>query len=160
MSVQPRCSSACSIDTVTPNAGQDDDVVLAELFERLAGIAQEADAHRAQLIVDVRVMDDLAGQKHGAIGKAAARLVGVIDRPVDAVTEPELAREANRQPAGSISEVLRFDAVNQVAVIARRQHAGHGMLQVEALAEDDAGNAVSGHRTRFRARAGSRHPGS
>ena len=50
----------------------------------------------AQLIVDVRVVDDLAGQEDVAAGEAAARLVGVVDGAVDAVAEPELAREVDR----------------------------------------------------------------
>ena len=57
------------------------------------GIAQKADALRAQLIVDVRVVDDLAGQKDVAVGKALARLIGVVDGAIDAVAEAELARE-------------------------------------------------------------------
>ena len=72
---------------------QDDDVVRRQRVERFAGIAEEADALRAQLIVDVRVVDDLAGQEDGAIGKARPRLVGVVDGAIDAVAEAELARE-------------------------------------------------------------------
>ena len=64
--------------------------------DRLGRVAQEPDAHRAQLIVDVRVVDDFAGQEHAAIGKALARLVGVVDGAIDAVTEAELAREVDR----------------------------------------------------------------
>ena len=49
----------------------------------------------AQLIVDVRVVDDFAGQEHRAIGKARPRLVRVVHRAIDAVAEPELAREVH-----------------------------------------------------------------
>ena len=52
----------------------------------------------AQPIVDVRVVDDLAGQEDAPVGKLLARLVGVVDRAVDAVAEPELAREMDGEP--------------------------------------------------------------
>jgi hypothetical protein len=42
-------------------------------------------------MVDVRVVDDLAGQEYAAIGKLPAGLVGVLDRPLDAIAEAELA---------------------------------------------------------------------
>ena len=54
----------------------------------------------AQAIVDVRVVDDFARQEHAAIGKSLARLIGVVDGAVDAVAEPELAREMDRETAG------------------------------------------------------------
>ena len=71
-----------------------------ERLDRLAGVAQEPHAHRAQLFVDVRVVDDFAGQVHAAIGEALARLVGVVDRAVDAVAEAEFLREVDGQAPG------------------------------------------------------------
>ena len=56
---------------------------------------------RAQLVVDVGVVDDFAGQEHRAIRKPLARLIRVVDRAVDAVAEAELAREVHRQPTGA-----------------------------------------------------------
>ena len=47
----------------------------------------------AQLVVDVRVVDDLAGQEDAPVGEPPARLVGVVDRAIDAVAEPEFPRE-------------------------------------------------------------------
>ena len=67
----------------------------------LVRIAQEADALGAQLIVDVGVVDDFPGQEHAAIGKALARLVGVVHGAVDAVAEAELAREEHGQPSAA-----------------------------------------------------------
>ena len=55
----------------------------------------------AQLIVDVRVVDDLAGEEDVAVGKAPPRLVGVVDRAIDAVAEAELAGEMDGEPAGA-----------------------------------------------------------
>ena len=70
-----------------------------ELLERAAGVRQEADAERPQLVVDVRVVDDLAGQVDVLVGELAPRLVGVVHGPVHAVAEPELLREVDREPA-------------------------------------------------------------
>ncbi len=99
MSVQPRCSSCVSMRHGDAKRRKDHHIVPGQLLDRLAGVAQEADSHRPQLIVDVRVVDDFAGQIHGPIGKPAARLIGVIDRPIDAVAEPELPGQADGQPA-------------------------------------------------------------
>ena len=57
------------------------------------GSREKSDALRPQLVVDVRVVDDFAGEEHRTIGKALARLVGVVDGAVDAVAEAEFARE-------------------------------------------------------------------
>ena len=46
-------------------------------------------------VVDVRVVDDLAGQEDLPVGKPLARLVGVVDGAIDAVAEAELAREVH-----------------------------------------------------------------
>jgi hypothetical protein len=100
-------------------------------------VGQEADPHRAQLLVDVRVVDDLAGQEDVAVGKALPRLIGIVDGAVDAVTEAELAREMDRQPARPVREIVGLDAVDDRAVVIVGQPAGDGILQVEALAEDE-----------------------
>ena len=72
-------------------------------------------------------------RKTRAIGKALARLVGVVDGAIDAVAEAELAREMDRQPAGAVGEVVGLDALDELAVIVLGQHAGDGVLQVETL---------------------------
>ena len=59
----------------------------------------------AQLLVDVRVVDDFAGQEDASIGKALARLVGVVDGAIDAVAEAELAGQMEREPARLVGEV-------------------------------------------------------
>ncbi len=64
---------------------------------------------RAELVVDVRVMDDFAGQEDGAVREAAPRLVGVVDGPIDAVAEAELAREMNGEPACDVPETCILD---------------------------------------------------
>ena len=69
-------------------------------------------------------------------GNALARLVRVVDGAVDAVAESEFAREVHRQPSRAIGEVVGLDLLDDRAVIVVGEHAGDGMLQVEALAED------------------------
>jgi hypothetical protein len=51
-------------------------------------------------------MDDLPDQEHPAVGKLGAGLVGVLDGAIDAVAEPELARELERQVADRERVVL------------------------------------------------------
>ncbi len=91
----------------------------------------------AEILVDVRVVDDLAGQKHTLVRKTLARLVGVVDGAIDAVAEAELAREMDGQPSGAIREIVGLDVIDDRAVIVLGEHAGDGMLQIEAFTEDE-----------------------
>ena len=100
---------------------------------RVGVVAQEPDAHRAQLLVDVRVVNDFAGQIDGPIGKAPARLIGVVDGAVDAVAEAELAREVDGEAPGAVGEVVGLDPLDDLAVIVLGQHAGDGMLRGRGL---------------------------
>ena len=100
-------------------------------------VAQKADAHRAQLLVDVRVVDDFAGQIHAAIGEALPRLVGVVDGAIDAVAEAEFAREMDGQPPGSNVKSLALICSTSCAVVVLGEHAGDGILHVETFAEDE-----------------------
>jgi hypothetical protein len=86
----------------------------------LFGIAEEADAVGAQAIVDVRVVDDLAGEEDVAAGEARDRLVGVVDGPIDAVAEPELAGEVEREPPLVVAVIGAADLVDEAAVVRRR----------------------------------------
>ncbi len=118
--------------------GRDDHhVALAQTGRRLAGIAQEPDACRPQLLVDVGVVDDFAGQEHPLVGEPLPGLVGIVDRAIDAVAEAELPRQVDGQPALVVPEIAGSDALDDVAVVVARQVALDGVLQVEALAEDE-----------------------
>ncbi len=99
MSVQPRRSRRSSIPTVTPNAGRITTSSWPSAFTLASSCAHELDPHGPQLLVDVRVVDDLAGQEHAAVGEALPGLVGVVDGAVHAVAEAELAREVDGQAA-------------------------------------------------------------
>ena len=81
---------------------------------------------RAELIVDVRIVDDFAGQEDRAIGEAGACLIGVVHGAIDAVAEPELRRETDGEPAGLVAIAIRPDSLDEGAVIARGELAGDG----------------------------------
>ena len=104
---QPISANRCISAVVTPNAGRHDDVIGAQRRTARRGVAEKLDALVAQPVVDVRVMDDFAGQEHAAIGKPLSRLIGVVDGAIDAVTEAELAREVDRESAGLGTESRR-----------------------------------------------------
>ena len=113
MSVQPRRSRRSSIPTVTPNAGRITTSSGPSAFDAGVVVAHELDAHGPQLLVDVRVVDDFAGEEHAAVGKALARLVGVVDGAVDAVAEAELAGEVDGQAARPEREVVGLDLLDE-----------------------------------------------
>jgi len=87
-------------------------------------------------LVDVRVVDDFAGQEDVLLGKTLAGLIRVVDRAVDAVTEAEFAREVDGETPGAIREIFGLDTLDDTAVIVVGEHVGDGMLQVEAFAKD------------------------
>ena len=63
---------ASSSSIVTPNAGRITTSSGVSASSDSPSIAQEADALRAKLVVDVRVVDDLAGQVDGAVRETGA----------------------------------------------------------------------------------------
>ena len=95
--MQPRSRRRARSSCGHAEGGDDDDVVRADRGQVIgSGPAggQEADPHLGQLAVHARVVDDLARQPDPAVGEAVARLVGVLDRAIDAVAEAELAGQA------------------------------------------------------------------
>ena len=115
---------------------QDDHILRTETVDGVRIVGKKTDAHRPELLIDVRIVNDLAGQEHVAVGEAFARLIRVIDRPIDTVAEPEFTREMQRQPAGTKDEIVRLDPIDERTMVIVGQHAGDGMLQIEAFAED------------------------
>ena len=103
---QPMRLKRCMSAVVTPKAGSTTTSSAASGGRSANGVAEELDALGAQAIVDMRVVDDFAGEEHAAVGKALARLVRVIDGAIDAVTEPEFTREMNREPPRPVLEVV------------------------------------------------------
>src|SRR5215203_2580492 len=84
----------------------------------------------------MRIVDDLAGQEDVAAGEPAPRLVGIVDRAVDAVAEPELACEADAQTARLVAIAVGAYAIDDRAVVGGGQLAGDRLFHVEALAEN------------------------
>jgi hypothetical protein len=119
---------------------QDDHVVWCERINRFAWIGEEADTLCAKLLVDVRIVDDLARQQHRAIGKPLARLICVVDCAVDAVAEPELPREVNGQPASGVAVIVVLDRGDDIAVVALGQRPGDLLLEVETFTEYQGGH--------------------
>jgi hypothetical protein len=134
-SVQPRVEPHEIFDG-DAEGGEDDDILGGERVPRLAGVRQEADALRPQLVVHVRV-DDLAGQEDAPRRELEPRLVGVVHRPVHAVTEAELAGQVDGEAAGVVAVVPGLDVGDQVAVVTGGELAGDLALEVEALLEDE-----------------------
>ena len=85
-------------------------------------------------------------RKTRAVGKPAPRLIGVVHGPIDAVAEPELAREEDGQPAVLVTVVVGLDRVDELAVVALGEDARDFVLEVEALTEDDWGHELKGRR--------------
>ena len=107
-SMQPRRSRTSQLADGDAERRQDHHVVRRHASNDFAGIAREADAHRPHAVVHVGVVDDLAGQEDAAVGKAA-RLIGVVDRAVDAVAEAELPRQIQTETAGLETVVRCLD---------------------------------------------------
>ena len=141
--------ASCAIELLQHAHGdaerrQDHDVSGAELVDLDRVLIEKPHAHASQLLVDVRVVDDFAGQKHLAIRNALASLVGVVDGSIHAVTEAELTRQVYGQPSGAEGEVLRFDPFDDGAVVVLGEPAGDGLLEVESLAEDQRSQRSAG----------------
>ena len=93
-------------------------------------------ALRAQLVVDVRVVDDLAGEMDPPIGKLLASLVGVVDRAIDAVAEAEFPGQVEGEASLFVPVVAPTHLVDEGAVVRGGQLTRDGLFHVEALAED------------------------
>jgi len=89
-----------------------------------------------QLLVDVRVVDDLAGEEHPPVGKARAGLVGVVDGAVHPVAEAEFASQVDRQPTRTVAVAVGLDLLDQRAAVTGLEHAGDLLLEVEPFAEN------------------------
>jgi hypothetical protein len=116
---------------------QNHDVVRAEGFVGFARVAQKADTLRAELIVDMRVVDDFARQVDRVVWKATARLVGVVDGAIDAVAEAELPCEVHREPTRLVPVTRVLDLLNQKAVVTLRENARNFVFEIEALAKNN-----------------------
>ena len=79
----------------------------------LVAAVQETDPELLESAVDARVVNDLALDEELLVGELLPRLIGVIDRPIDAVAKPEFLREVKGEVAGRQDEP--FVGVTRVA---------------------------------------------
>ena len=120
-STQPIARSRSKSPMVTPNAGMmtTSSAPIAEKSNSPSSSAgQERDAHGPQLLVHVRIVDDLAHQEQPPVGELEPGLVGVVHRAIHPVAEAELAR----QPEGERPDVQ--------PVVAGAQQLDHGAVVV------------------------------
>ena len=99
------------------------------------GAVEALHAHGMELGIDVGVVDDLAHQEQAAVRKLGARLVGVLDRAVDAVAEPELAGQPEGEVADGEGVAAAPDRVHDAAVVVGGERPLDRPLQPEAAPE-------------------------
>src|SRR5206468_4637808 len=88
-----------------------DAIILARSFWK------EPHAHPLQPIVDMWVVDDLAGEKNPVVREFGQSLVGVLDGAFDAITKTELHGEQERQVAGLQARPVSAHEINNLAPI-------------------------------------------
>src|SRR5436309_6686868 len=123
---------------------------------------QELDAHRGELLIDVRVVNDLADQEGALVGELGARFVRVLDCAVHAVTESELAGEPERQVA-DLERVSRLaNEIDDAAVVIGGECALDRAFEAESFAEIGLfhGLNLTGHRARRGSRRAHAAPAS
>jgi hypothetical protein len=120
--------------------GNDHDVFRAEAAHfLLRGFSRNGDnAQPADLVVDIRVVNDFAEQENAPVGIRAARRVGQVYRPFDPVTKAELLGQPNGQLAGGKNMTTGANLLDQFAAVMRqnlRLHRRHdvGPPQVHLL---------------------------
>ncbi len=106
---------------------------VAKARHRVARVVENFDAHVAQALVDVGVVDDFAGQEHAAVGKLPAGLVGVVHRAVDAVAKPEFPGELEVQFAGAGLVAEGLEPFDDGALVGTRQNRSDLGFQAETL---------------------------
>ena len=135
--------------------GQDDDVLAADRREveaPLVAAGQEPHPHRAQLVVDVGVVNDLAHEVEPPVGKLEPGLVRVVHRAIHAVAEPELPGEPEAQRPDVETVLAGAQGLDHRAVVVGRELAFDLGLEAEAAAVVGAlHRAPNLHPTRSRA---------
>ena len=96
---------------------------------------QKADAHLLHLPVDVRIMNDLPHEMDRAPGELAAGLVGILDRTVHPVAEPELPGQPECETVDGERVTVGLDGFHEVTVVLRLQRALDFLLEAKALAK-------------------------
>ena len=127
---------AARIETSVPKAGMMTMSPLPQVLDvgvlLLAG--KELDAHRADLVVHLRVVDDLAEDIDGLIGEDLARGVGQVNGALDAVAEAEFLGQLDGQVARGKHMPAGANALDQVAAVMREDlglDGGHDIRTAE-----------------------------
>src|SRR4051794_7846207 len=127
----------------------DDDIVRcysAKVEESIFLLAQQGDAHFPQLLVHMRVVDDLSHQEQPPVGKLGSGLVGILDCSINAVTKTELPSEPERQAANLQPVIAALEGFDHRAVVVRGESTGDLALEPETLAEIRLVHGVNVHR--------------
>ena len=141
-STQPLASSFLRVLTSVPKAGMmtasPDCRLVQFLLGRLGG--DDLDAHVADLVVHLGVVDDFAEQINRrvrrVVGKIFPRGVGEVNRALDAVAEAEFLGELHGEFAGGKHATAGADALDDFAAV-MRQHLGLHRLHDVGAAEVD-----------------------
>jgi hypothetical protein len=103
--------------------GNDDGITGLQEFEFLVRglVGNDLDAHVADLVVDLRVVDDFAEHVNGrlwcVLGKIFPRGIGKVDGAFDAVAKAEFLRELHRQAVGGKHAAVGADVLDDFAPI-------------------------------------------
>ena len=118
--------------------GNDDNVVLLQVLDvrvlLLAG--EELDAHGADLVVHLRVVDDFAEDVDRLAGKDLAGGIGQVNGALDAVAKAEFLGQLDGQIAGRKHMAAGANALDQVAAIMREHLGLHGRHDIGAAEVD------------------------
>src|SRR5579862_5069095 len=111
-STQPFSSSRLRVPTSVPNAGI---ITTSPAFRRVisssVGLGEIIDAHVADLVVDLGVVNDFAEQVNGFFGrKIFSRGIGKVNRALDAVAKAEFLRELHREAVRGKHATVGADA--------------------------------------------------
>ena len=91
----------------------------------------DLDAHVADLIVDLRVVDDFAEQINGLVrGEIFPRGIGEVDRALDAVAETEFLRELDGEAVGGEHAAVGADAFDEFAAVVGEHLGLHGLENI------------------------------
>jgi hypothetical protein len=133
-----QCPESLEVVLGDPEGGQDHHVVRADLGEvepPLLVPHQKADPHVLELLVHMRIVDDLAHQVEPAVGELAPGLVSVVHGPVDPVAEPELPGQPEAHAAHVEAIIPRPECLDHRAVIIGGKLAFDFRLEAEPAPE-------------------------
>jgi hypothetical protein len=119
---------------LTPKAGRITTSSLGHVLDPVAVLpVEEAHAELDEALVDVRVVNDLVRDVDRLLREVAARLVGQVDGPVDAVAEAELLGEPQLDVVDRQAVAALAHDVHELAVVVALEQVLDLGLEAEAL---------------------------